>query len=283
MQVAVLGLGRMGRELAGRLLEAGHQLSVWNRSPGRAGELVERGATEAESVAAATAGAEFVVVSLSGDDAVRDVLLPEGEPRNLAATIVDCSTVSPALSRAEAEAYPERFVACPIAGAPQAVQSGQALLIVGGAAVAVSRAEPILAALGGHRRDAGSDAGTAATIKLLNNYLLLGSLALLADVVALGQAAGFADADLAELLAGLPTVAPGLVNRIDGLLGTEHEPWFSVDLGRKDLRLLGEVAAQAGTRLGLADQIRRRYDEAGELNLGDRDLSAVIETLRRSN
>lgn len=281
MKGAVLGLGRMGQAIAGRLLEGGHELTVWNRSSGKAGTLVDRGAAEAGSVADAVAGAEFVVVSLSGDDAVREVLL-QRRPDTGDAVVVDCSTVSPSLSREEADAYPGRFVACPIAGAPAAVENGAALLIVGGAPAAVEAADPVLTAVSEKRRPAGADAGTAAVIKLLNNYLLLGGLAVLADAVAAAQAIGFDDADLADLFGNLPVVAPGLTNRIEGLAGTDHEAWFSVDLGHKDLTLFSALTEESGVRLGLAETVRGRYGEAQELGLGDRDLTAVIETLRRS-
>src|SRR5690242_4240136 len=108
MDVAVLGLGRMGRALAGRLLDGGHTVTVWNRSSGKAGELTDRGAAEAGSVSEAVAGKEVVVVSLTGDDAVREVLLPNGKALpNLDGIVVDCSTVSPELSREEADQYPD--------------------------------------------------------------------------------------------------------------------------------------------------------------------------------
>jgi 3-hydroxyisobutyrate dehydrogenase-like beta-hydroxyacid dehydrogenase len=284
MTVAVLGLGRMGRALAGRLLDSDQQLRVWNRSPGRAAELVDRGAIEAESAADAADAAEFIVVSLTGDDAVRQVLLPEGRPiGGPATTVIDCSTVSPTLSREEAAAFENRFVASPIAGAPQAVESGKALFIVAGAPAAVSRAEPILTALAGSRRDAGDDPGNAAVIKVLNNYLLLSGVAALADVVALAQANGIADRDLTDLLQHLPTVAPGVANRVPGLLGSEHEPWFSIDLGRKDLGLAAELASRSGIRLGLIEDVTATYDRTAEAGLGDKDLTAVIETLRQSS
>lgn len=282
-QVAVLGLGRMGQALAGRLIDAGLETRVWNRTSRRAGDLIARGATEATSVPDAVAGADAVLVSLSGDDAVRNVLLPDGLPvPGLDGVLIDCSTVSPATSRAESDCYPGRFVAGPIAGAPQALASGTALLIVGGAAAAIDRARFVLEALSDSRQAAGEDAGTAAIIKLLNNFLLLGGLAVLADAVALAQANGFQDADLRDLLNTLPVVAPGLKNRIDGLLAAEHPAWFSVELGCKDLHLFAEVADHSGTRLGIAGAVRACYEQTIGLGLGDRDLSAVIETLRRA-
>ena len=284
MDGTVLGLGRMGRALAGRLLDAGHDITVWNRTPGRAGDLLDRGAVEANSVGEAVAGKDFVVVSLTGDDAVREVLLPDGGPAaGLDGVVIDCTTVSPELSRAEADAYPNRFVACPIAGAPQAVEGGSALLIVGGAPDAVSEVDAVLSAVSDSRRPAGEDPGAAAVIKLLNNYLLLAGLTVLADAVAVAQAAGLADDDVRSLLNDLPTVPAGLKNRIDGLIGTDHEAWFSVDLGDKDLGLFTALADQAGVRLGVAGAAATRYREASELGLGDRDLTAVIETLRRGS
>jgi 3-hydroxyisobutyrate dehydrogenase-like beta-hydroxyacid dehydrogenase len=282
MNIAVLGLGRMGQALAARLLDAGHRVTVWNRTAGRADRLVAGGAIEANSVSGAVAGADAVLVSLSGDDAVLQVLLPDGEPvTRLAGVVIDCSTVAPATSRLAADRYRDRFVACPIAGAPQAVQSGTARLIVAGAAPAIQRANPVLESLSDSRQDAGDDAGTAATIKLLNNYLLLSGLVVLADAVAVGQASGFSDSDLAGLLNELPVIAPGLKNRIDGLLSDHHDPWFSVDLASKDLRLFAELADQAGLRLGVLEAAQASYRAAGEHGLGQRDLTAVIESVRR--
>ena len=273
----------MGQAIAGRVLDAGHRVTVWNRSPDKAGGLIARGASEAASVDDAVAGAEVVLVSLSGDDAVRDVLLPEGGPvPGLNAVVVDCSTVAPPTSRQEAQAYPDRFIACPIAGAPQAVEKGTALLIVGGPKEAVKRAGPALDAVSSSRQDAGEDAGTAAVIKLLNNYLMISGLAVLADAVAVAQANGFEDDQLAELLQNLPVVAPALKNRIDGLIGDDHDGWFSIELGSKDLRLFAEEADHAGVHLGLAEATQSRYRAAAELGFGDQDLSAVIETLRNS-
>ncbi len=282
MNVAVLGLGRMGQAIAARLLDAGHQVTVWNRTPGRADDLVASGAVEATSVPEAVAGADAVLASLSGDDAVQQVLLPDGEPiAGLEGVLIDCSTVAPATSRWEADHYRDCFVACPIAGAPQAVQSGTARLIVAGPAPAIQRANPVLESLSNSRQDAGDDAGTAAIIKLLNNYLLLSGLVVLADAVAVGQASGFSDSDLAGLLNELPVIAPGLKNRIEGLLTDHHDPWFSVDLASKDLRLFGELADQAGLRLGALDAAQASYRAAGERGLGERDLTAVIEPVRR--
>lgn len=160
------------------------------------------------------------------------MLLPDGKPiAGLDGVVIDCSTVDPVTSREESGHYPGRFVACPIAGAPQALASGTALLLVAGAPKAVEQAAPVLDALSATRQNAGEDPGTAAIIKLLNDYLLLSGLAALADVVVLAQANGFDETDLHALLSNLPTVAPALTNRIDGLLESrtrnlvQRRPW----------------------------------------------------------
>lgn len=276
--VAVLGLGHMGRAVAERLLGAGHQLTVWNRSPGKAAGLVERGARTADDVDAAVAGADVVITSLSGDDAVRAVLLPGGGARPaVIGTVVETSTVSPATSAALDAFYPERFVACPIAGAPPMVRSGQALLITAGSPAARKSADAVLSDLSDKRHDAGDDPARASMVKLLNNYLLLGGLAVLADVVAAAQANGFDDEYLRDLLGQLPVIAPGLRPRIDSLIDSQHEAAFTVDLGAKDLRLVDEAFDR---QLRLVDAVRAEYLAASRQGLGDLDISAVIEPLR---
>src|SRR5258705_13738299 len=106
MDVAVLGMGRMGRALAGRLLDGGHRVTVWNRSPGKAGELVSAGAREAHSVADAVDDVEVVITMLANDDAVRAVVLGELRSSIDEQTVyVDSSTVSPKLSAELAEAF----------------------------------------------------------------------------------------------------------------------------------------------------------------------------------
>jgi 3-hydroxyisobutyrate dehydrogenase-like beta-hydroxyacid dehydrogenase len=272
MRIAVLGLGRMGAALASRLTD--HELTVWNRSAGHAGELVARGATEAGSSADAVTAAEVVFSSLSGDDAVRAVLLPDGEPLTTDAVVVDCSTISPALSAELVEAYPGRFVAGPIAGAPPALRDGKATWIVAGPKEVVDTLASVLDAVTTTRLDAGEQPERASRVKLLNNYLLLGGLAVLADAVVAGQQAGFADDELSDLLKALPVVAPGVAVRLPKLLGDEHEPAFTVALGRKDLGLFADAfGATALTRC-----VDDTYSQADD----DLDVSAVVDPIRKA-
>src|ERR1700748_364290 len=134
MRLAVLGMGRMGRALAERLLAGGHVLTVWNRTPDRAGGLVAKGARPAATPAEAALTAEATFMSLTDDDAVRAVVCgPDGAAAGIGdGILVDASTVSPEPSAQVARAVSGRFLAAPVLGSPAAVASGEAIYVVGG-------------------------------------------------------------------------------------------------------------------------------------------------------
>jgi len=273
----------MGSVLAQRLLTAGAEVRVWNRTPGHSEELAAQGALVAESVPDAMSGAVAVFTSLSGDEGVREVLLPGDRARpELTGFLVDTSTVSPAISQALSDAYGVRFLAGPIAGAPPVLAAGHAQLLLAGPETTRNALGPVLDAISDKQLVVGDDPPRAAVVKLLNNYLLLAGLAALADVVATGQSVGLTDEDLRRVLGSLPVISPGLAPRVDALLGREHPPAFTVALGRKDLRLASALGRESGRSLGLLPAIVERYEQAAELGLDARDISANVETLRRS-
>ena len=284
MRTAVLGLGRMGQAVATRLLAAGHGVAVWNRTPGRAGAVVAAGAHEAASIADAVRGVDGVLLSLTDDAAVREVVVgPHGvraAALDGAALVVDTSTVSPATSREIAAALGDRLVAAPILGAPQAVATGGATVLLGGPRDVVDRLEPLWSALSSTRRYCGPEPAHATSVKLLCNYLLMAGIAALSEAVAAGQAVGLGDAFLRDLFAHVPLVAPALQNQLDDVLAGDHRGWFTTRLGAKDVRLTAEMAAAAGVRLPLAEVVRLRYEEAAASGWGDADIGAVVELLR---
>ena len=288
MRIAVIGLGRMGRAMAARLLEGGHDLQVWNRSPGKAGELVEAGATEATSVAGAADGAEVVVTLLSNDEAVRAVALEDGgvvASLGPDAVYVDSSTVSPTLSSELAAATGgARFVALPVLGAPSAVRSGQATYLAGGPDATVDRLRPMLDALTENVRRY-PEPSLATTAKLTGNLILLSGIVALAEAFAVGRAGGLSDDDLRGLLSESPLVAPGLRNRFEGVLRGEHEAWWTTELGAKDARLAVALAREAGLDVPVAETVQQRYEEASGLDAGGyadgADISVVGRLYRR--
>jgi 3-hydroxyisobutyrate dehydrogenase len=281
MDVAVLGLGRMGRALAGRLLAGGHPVAVWNRSAGKAGELLAAGAREARSVAEAVDGVDVAITILANDDAVRAVALGELRSAIGANSIyVDCSTVSPKLSGQLAGAFPARFLAMPIAGSPEAVRAGRAVFLPGGNAGVVDRLQPVLSSLSDTVRRYDT-APLALTAKLATNMLLLAEVVALAESFAVGRSGGLSDDQLRELLGASPLLPPGLNNRFEGVLTGAQQGWWSNTLGAKDAGLALDVAREADVELPAAQVVQRLYEAAAASGLNESDIATVTELYRR--
>ena len=268
MDIAVLGMGRMGRALAARLLEGGHSVAVWNRSKGKAAEIVSAGGREASSVADAVDGVDVVITMLANDGAVREVALRELRPSIGDRTIyVDCSTVSPKLSGELAEAFPAHFLALPVLGSPLAVRAGQAIYLTGGNAELVDHLAPVLASLSNTVRRYDTEP-LALAAKLTTNLLLLSQIVALAESFAVGRAGGLTDDQLRELLGNSPLVA-GLKNRFEGVLTGSQDGWWSPVLGAKDAGLAIDIACGADVELPVAQVVQGLYDKAAASGLDD--------------
>jgi len=279
MRTAVLGMGRMGAALAGRLLAGGHGVVVWNRSPGRAAEVVKAGAVEAGSVADAVKAAEVLLTCLSDDAAVRHVALGDGGVRGSIADgvpYIECSTVSPELSDELAGMF-DNFAAVPVLGGPAAIESAQATYLVGTGPHTLALIEPVLTALGGPVRHYASPR-LASTAKLTVNLMLLSGVAALAESFCVGRSGGLHDDQLRELLGG--AVAPGLKNRFEALLGAPAAGWWTTALGAKDAGLAIDVAERAGVHLQVAPAVRDAYLRVAEQGHGDEDIAAVRHLYR---
>lgn len=277
VRIAVMGLGSMGSALAERLLDEGHELEVWNRSPDRAAPLEHR-VRVLETPDAVSA--EAVVLSLADDASVTAVGRPDGRARAawVDRLVVNTATVAPTTERELAEVYGPRFVAAPILGAPQAVRSGQARWIVGGPDEARDRLAPLWAVFA-TTTVAGADPQRAAVHKLLSNQMLLAGVALAAETVRLGRAAGVEDDTLTDLLRESPMLPPGLRNRIDSLVEPEHPGWFTSPLAAKDLtHALGLVARDGGeAAFPVTEGARDAYLRVADDGWGDVDITAVVE------
>jgi len=276
MKIAVLGLGNMGLALSERLLQGGHHLTVWNRSKGRADRLLETGATEVNTPAAAVTSAEVVVTSLANDEAVREVALGQGGILSAIAdrTYLDCSTISPGLS-AELGAALDRFVALPILGAPQAVRSGEAMYLAGGDSRTVDGIRPVLATLSGRVKHYPRPE-MASSAKLAANLLLLSGIATLAEAFTVARAGGLGDVELTDLFAESPLVAAGVKNRFRTVLEGSGPTWWTTELGAKDARLASEaVRAQDTTRLWIGPVLRDLYQAAADAGFRDDDVAFV--------
>jgi 3-hydroxyisobutyrate dehydrogenase-like beta-hydroxyacid dehydrogenase len=276
--VAVLGLGGMGSRIAGRLLEAGHDVLVWNRTRSRATALVEAGAREVESPADAARRAEALVTMLADPGALQAVT--EG-PTGVAAgagdslTVIEMSTVGPTAIARLRTALPSEtgLVDAPVLGSLGEVESGSLRLFVGGPDALVERWLPLLSVLGSPLRVGPLGAGAAA--KLVANSTLLGVLGVLGEAVALARGLGLSDAATFDVLAGTPLAAQA-ERRRTAIESGEFPKHFSLSLGRKDADLIAEAAGEAGVELRLEGAARAWLTEAEEAGWGERDYSALL-------
>ena len=285
-RVGFAGMGTMGAAMAANLARAGAQLIVWNRTPGRAGDVVALGATEAASPAALAAGADVVVLCLSDTPDVEAVLFgPEGISQGIRAgtLVVDCSTISPEASRDFAAALAEQgagFVDAPVSGGSEGAQKGTLTIMCGGTESDVERARPILAAMGKAITHMGP-VGAGQATKAVNQVILAGTYLGVAEGLVLAMKAGLDAERVVEALSGGAAGSWVLQNRSGRMIADEYPLGFRIALHRKDLGIALELARQVGAALpvaGLAEQIENGLIAQGH---GDDDNSALARAIRQ--
>lgn len=276
------GLGQMGAPMAARLVDAGHDLTVWNRRPGPAGLLVERGAAEAATPSDAARGAEAVITMLATPEAVHEVVLgPDGVASGLApgATLIEMSTVGPESVRRIAAGLPEGvdMLDAPVLGSIPQARDGILKIFVGGQLPACDRWFGMLQAMGTPRRL--GEAGAGASMKLVVNSTLLVLMSGLGEALALADSLGLDQAAVLDVLSDSPIGVPARGKRAFIESGS-YPPNFKISLAAKDARLVVEVSEEAGLVLPLARAARSWMEEAARAGLGALDYSAVVARIR---
>ncbi|MCW2585431.1 MAG: 6-phosphogluconate dehydrogenase NAD-binding protein [Frankiales bacterium] len=240
MRVAFLGLGRMGVPMAAHVARAGHDLTVWNRSPGKAGPLVELGATEARSVASAVAGADVVVLMLFGPDAVRAVL-PDVVAGAPGALVLDASTIGPDAAHEFAKACHAgglRYVDAPVAGTVAPATAGTLGVFLGGAPADVEQARALAVLWGDPDRVVYvGGVGSASALKLCVNQGLGVLAAGVGESLRLGRDLGL-DRDLVLQVLSQSAYGWFLTQKRSMVESGDYSATtFSLDLMAKDLDL----------------------------------------------
>jgi 3-hydroxyisobutyrate dehydrogenase len=282
--VAFVGLGAMGSRMARRLLDAGHEVIVWNRTRERMSPLIDLGAVAAESPAEAARRAEAVITMVSDPPALQAVT--EG-PNGVAAgagssaTVIEMSTVGPAaVSRLASVLSKETgLLDAPVLGSLSEAESGSLKIFVGGPAPLVERWTHLLSALGSplHVGPLGSGAGA----KLVANTTLIGVLGVLGEALALAQGLGLSRDTAFAVLAATPLAAQ-VQRRRHSIETGEYPARFWLSLARKDADLIAETAAASGVDLRLVTAARTWFADAQDAGWGDRDYSAVLEWMLRN-
>jgi 3-hydroxyisobutyrate dehydrogenase-like beta-hydroxyacid dehydrogenase len=276
--VAFLGLGLMGAPMARRLLDAGHQLVVWNRSADKAAPLVEAGARPAPTPREAAAGAEAVITMLADPTALAAVT--EGEDGVAAgvadgATVLEMSTVGPPAVHRLRDALPDgvTLIDSPVLGSTPQAEDGSLQLFVGGDADAVERWLPLLRTFGSPTPVGPLGSGAAA--KLVVNSTLGGTLALFGEALALADGLGLDRPAALDVLARSP-LGSQVERRRSALESGRFPLRFRLRLASKDLDLVEAAAEDAGVDVRVAPAARRWFDDATDAGWGDEDYSAVL-------
>lgn len=282
MRVGFIGLGRMGRAMAGSLLGAGHEVVAWNRSPGAVEELVGQGAARAESPEAACDAGEVVVTMLGDDGALEAIMLPGRRPlvAGRSATVhvamgthgVDTADRMAAAHEAEGRAY----VAAPVFGRPDAAAAAKLFVLAAGPEAAVGRARPLLEAMGQRVFPLGARPRDANLVKLCGNFLIASVIEGMAETMALARKADVAPADLLEILTSTLFSAP-VYKTYGGLIAEERyaPPGFTMPLALKDVRLALAAADGLGVPMPVASLLRDQLLAGIGRGMGDLDWSAL--------
>lgn len=284
--VAFLGLGAMGSRMAGRLLTAGYSVTVWNRTPDRAGPLIARGARASKTPKAAAEGADAVVSMLRDDAAGQAVWLDRqsGALTGMAAgaLAVECSTVTPSWARRLAAACADNdisFADAPLAGSRPQAEAGQLIFFAGGDADTVTRARPLLDAMGQAVHTVGPT-GSGAAVKLMVNALFGAQLAMLGEAIALLERAGVSTAEAIQALSATPVCSPAAAGAAMAMQGDAFPPAFPIDLVAKDFDLFARTGAEFEIATPLGRAVGGVYRAAAEAGFAGDNITGIIQAFR---
>jgi 3-hydroxyisobutyrate dehydrogenase len=287
MRISFLGLGVMGAPMARHLAKAGHEVTVYNRTPAKAAAWVAaHGGNSAATPAKAASDAEVVIACVGADADLRAVTL--GHDGAFAAMapgtlFIDHTTVSAAIARELAEAGAARqlhVLDAPVSGGQAGAENGVLTIMCGGTDAAYDAAEPVMAAYAkriGHMGPAGSGQLT----KMVNQLCIAGVLQGLAEGLAFGKAAGLDLAQVVEVISKGAAQSWQMDNRAPTMTKGEFDFGFAVDWMRKDLGLTLDEARNLGVSLPVAALVDQFYADVQAMGGGRQDTSSLIRRLVR--
>jgi 3-hydroxyisobutyrate dehydrogenase-like beta-hydroxyacid dehydrogenase len=277
MKIGFLGLGAMGTPMALRLLAAGHELSVWNRSEERTKPLIHEGAIAAATPAEAELGADAVITMLFDDAAHEEVLFGANglmDALSPGALHISCSTISVALSErlaAEHARRGHRYVAAPVFGRPNFAEQGKLWIVVAGEEGAVAAARPLLEPMSRGISVVGTEPRQAHALKLGGNFLISTMLQSLSEAFVFAESQGIPPAAFIEAVNSALFQSQFYANYSNVMLHPPEHAGATIALGVKDLNLFRAAAAGRIARLSLADGLAEVFAEAANAGLSNED------------
>jgi 3-hydroxyisobutyrate dehydrogenase len=285
-RVAFIGLGRMGHGMAGRYLDAGFEVTVWNRSKTKADDLIARGAHWAASPADAAARADAVVTMVADDEASHAVWLgKDGAAANMKAgtLAIECSTISHRYALKMARELRSRgliYIDCPVTGLPEAAAAGKLTLLVGADAADLKKAQPYLAPLCTTIRHFGA-VGSGTVFKLINNLMGAVQIASLAEGVAIAERAGLDMKLVAEALSTGAVASPQVIRHSKRMVARDFSgASFTAALRHKDAAYAVALAEELLPGVPVSRTALAAYETA-KASAPDDDEGKMIEIVSR--
>ncbi len=287
MKVAFIGLGVMGFPMAGHLQAAGHEVTVYNRSPDKAAAwAAAHGGSSATSPREAASGAQLAALCVGNDDDVRSVVYGEqGALAGLAggAILVDHTTASAELAR-ELEAATGSagvgFLDAPVSGGQAGAENAVLTVMVGGEESTFKRAKPVLQAYARCAQRLGP-AGSGQLAKMVNQVCIAGIVQSLSEGLLLARKAGLDPKAVVEVISQGAAQSWQMNNRYESMLADEYEHGFAVDWMRKDLGMVLTQAEQLGIELPVARQVDNYYEEVQSMGGGRWDTSSLFARMEK--
>lgn len=281
MEIGIIGLGAMGREMARNLAAAGHVVKAWNRSGGQVD-----GVSMVETPTHALQ-ADMALTMLSDDAAIRSVLLDQDLLTRARPGLVHvvASTISVAFARELVERHRAagiEYVAAPVLGRPDVAAKGELNILAAGAPAALDKVRAALQAIGRRIWDLGETPPTANAAKIACNMMITMAIEAMAEAVVLTENNGLSRERFFDVI--LNTLFGSRAYQVysANILHERYEPGFKASLGLKDLRLANEVAGELGRNLPMLEAVYRRMSEAVDANGGEKDWSVMADYTIRS-
>ena len=282
--LACIGLGALGLPMAANLQAAGYALHVHTRSRAAESDASLVGATPARTPAAAVLGCKALLLCVSDDAAVESVLWGEqgaGPALAPGSLVIDCSTISPATARTMADRLAERgvqFIDAPVTGGTEGAQAGRLTVLCGGDLSDLERARPVLEVIGGSIHHFGA-VGSGQQVKAINQVLVAGSYAAVAEAIALGQHLELPMPAVVEALRHGAAGSWALAHRSSAMLNDHYPLGFKLALHHKDLSIALEAARHAGLHLPITQAVQEQEQALMQAGFGDADVSVLRRSL----
>jgi 3-hydroxyisobutyrate dehydrogenase len=277
MQVTVLGIGTMGHGVAASLARAGHDVTVWNRSPGKTDDLT--GVRIATDPASAVADADVVLMTLFDEQAVTDVLEQAGGAAREDTVWVQCATIGVEGTARVTDLAAQRnlrFVEAMMLGTKAPAENGQLTMLAAGPSELLDRIAPVLDAIGAKTVVAGERIGDGTALKLAANAWIASITAATAQSLAIARSLGLDASLFLDAIDGTASDSPYAHTKGGAMIAGTFDPQFALDGLRKDIGLIAAAAGDGGVDTTLLAAIADRYRAASDAGHGGDDIAAVV-------